>query len=158
MARPSFAALALACLPALASCASDGAPPILSGLWSAGPAACEAGVGIRFQSDAIEAVFEEESEPLFERPRYSLERREDVTRVRIEYALTQAPGGARVAGAYGVLVLERGVDGRLKPTSHNLIDRLTGSARLRLADDPALSALALSPCGDHPWNEELRGR
>lgn len=159
MARPHLAALALACLPALAGCASDGAPAELTGLWSVGPAACSAGVGVRFRERVIEAVYSDtEREALFEQPRYSLERRDDETRVRIAYELPRVAGGAHVAGAYGVLVIERGADGALKPASHNLIDRRTGSARLRLTNDPALAALALSPCGDNPWREELRGR
>jgi hypothetical protein len=38
------------------------------------------------------------------------------------------------------------------------VDPRTGSARLRIANDPAATALTLTPCGDHPWRERLRGR
>jgi hypothetical protein len=46
----------------------------------------------------------------------------------------------------------------LAPVTHSIIDARTGSARLRISNDPAVTALTLSPCGAHPWREDLRGR
>jgi hypothetical protein len=143
----------------LAGCTSARPPSELSGLWSAGQAACDAGVGIRFGSRAIEAVYDDEEETLFEHPRYRVEDHGDNFRVRIFYDLPHRPGGVRSVGAKGVLVLVRGADGRIKPEAHNLLDGRTGSARVRITDDPASTALSLVPCGaDHPWREGLRGR
>ncbi|GAN00427.1 hypothetical protein U91I_04093 [alpha proteobacterium U9-1i] len=130
----------------------------MAGLWSAGQAACAAGVGVRFGADSIAAVYDSQREILFDRPRYVVESGGDAFRVRITYDLPHRPGGARASGAHGVLVLTRDQSGGLQPLTHNLIDGLTGSARLRVADDPALSAMNLEPCGPHPWREELRGR
>lgn len=160
MPRVPTALLAMLGLCASATgCAGGAAPPSeLVGLWSSGPAACAAGVGVRFEPNAIAAVYEEQREVLFEQPHYAVEGRGDQFRVRIEYRLPSTPGGVRVAGAYGVIVLERGEAGALQPASHNMIDRRTGSARLRIEDDPAMRALALAPCGAHPWREDLRGR
>lgn len=128
-------------------------------MWSAGPAACEAGVGIRFGSDAIQAVYDEEHQTLFERPRYRVEDGGDNFRVRIFYDLPHQPGGVRSVGAKGVLVLAREPDGRIGMQGHNLLDARTGSARVRIANDPAMTALSLEPCdAEHPWREGLRGR
>lgn len=143
---------------AAASCSGAKPPTELSGLWSAGPAACEAGVGVRFESDAIEVVYERQTEALFENPRYTLERGGDNFRIRITYDLPQVAGGARSLGAHGVIVLTRSNDGRITPEMHNLIDGRTGAARARISDDPAITALSLQPCGAHPWREGLRGR
>jgi hypothetical protein len=140
------------------SCAAPARPPPeLDGLWSAGPAACAAGVGVRFKADTIEFVYEDATETLFDRPRYKLESRGDTFRVRIIYDLPRVTGGTRVAGAYGVVVLAQ-QGGGLAPVTHTIIDARTGSARLRIANDPAVTALTLSPCGAHPWREDLRGR
>ncbi len=133
-------------------------PPELSGLWSAGQAACEAGVGIRFRADAIEAVYRDETETLFEHPRYRVESSGEVFRVRILYELPRITGGVRSAGAHGVVVLTRQEDGRLVPEAHNLVDPRTGAVRLRIDDDPGAQALTLEPCGAHPWRGDLRGR
>jgi hypothetical protein len=155
--RPlTLAALALAV--AMTGCAGARPPAELAGLWSQGPAACAAGIGVRFENGAIDAVYEQQREVLFEHPTYVVESAGEDFRVRIRYELPRRPGGARVAGAYGVLVLERGAEGVLRPASHNMIDNRTGSARMRIVADPALSALALTPCGAHPWREQLRGR
>lgn len=141
------------------SCAAPARPPPeLDGLWSAGPAACAAGVGVRFNADAIEVVYEDSTETLFDRPRYKLESIGDTFRVRITYELPRVTGGARVAGAHGVVVLARQPDGGLAPVTHSIVDARTGSARLRIANDPAVTALTLSPCGTHSWREDLRGR
>jgi hypothetical protein len=156
MGRVRTAALSLSL--ALTGCAGARPPPELWGLWSTGAAACDAGVGVRFEGDAIAAAYGSERETLFDSPRYHVERPGEAFRVRIEYKLPHRPGGARATGAYGVLVLERGEAGLLTPASHNLIDRRTGSARLRIVDDPAMRTLTLAPCGRHPWREELRGR
>lgn len=157
---PARSALALAAIAAaLGGCARAEPPVELSGLWSAGPAACAAGVGVRFEADGIAAIYDDQRETLFESPRYRLEGAGESFRVRIRYELPRRPGGAHAAGGYGVLVLERGAGGMLHPASHNLVDGLTGSARLRIENDPALDALSLRPCGDaHPWIEALRGR
>jgi hypothetical protein len=137
--------------------ASQPPPAELAGLWSAGPAACEAGVGVEFGAEAIEAVYEDERQTLFLHPRYEVEATRERFQVRITYDLPRLPGGARSAGAHGVVVLAR-EGAALAPVSHNLVDPRTGSARLRIANDPAVTALTLTPCGDHPWREPLRGR
>lgn len=153
-------AAALLCLTFLASaCAEPSHPPAeLGGLWSAGPAACAAGVGVRFEADAIEVVYDDETQTLFDRPRYRLESSGETFRVRITYDLPRVTGGARVAGAHGVLVLARQPDGGLAPLTHSIVDARTGSARMRIGEDPAVQALTLTPCGAHPWREDLRGR
>lgn len=141
------------------ACAQPSHPPAeLNGLWSAGPAACAAGVGVRFQADEISVVYDDETQTLFDHPRYKLESSGETFRVRITYDLPRVTGGARVAGAHGVLVLARQPDGRLAPTMHSIIDARTGAARMRIGDDPAAQALHLAPCGAHPWREDLRGR
>jgi hypothetical protein len=150
-------ALALLSLMLIVSaCAGPPEPPAeLDGLWSAGPAACAAGVGVRFEADAIQAVYENEAQILFSRPRYELESPGESFRVRIVYELPRVTGGVRVTGARGRLVLARQSDGSLAPLTHSIIDARTGSARMRIADDPVLRALTLAPCGAH---EDLRGR
>ncbi|MGE0529726.1 MAG: hypothetical protein AB7P35_00260 [Hyphomonadaceae bacterium] len=153
-------AAALLCLTVFVSaCAERSQPPAdLNGLWSAGSAACAAGVGVRFGADAIEVVYEDETQTLFDRPRYKLESSGETFRVRIVYDLPRVTGGARVAGAHGVLVLARRPDGSIAPLTHSISDARTGAARMRIAEDPAVQALTLSPCGPHPWREDLRGR
>lgn len=142
---------------ALAGCSNASPPPPeLAGLWSAGPAACAAGVGIRFNVDAIEAVYEREHETLFAEPHYEVEESGDDFRVRITYDLPRPVGGAAVVGAHGVLVLARDGAG-IAPAGHNLIDHRTGAARMRIDGDPALTAMTLQPCGRHPWRDDLRG-
>jgi hypothetical protein len=144
-------------LSLMAAC-NRAAPPVeLDGLWSAGPAACDAGVGIRFRPKAIEAIYEDGRQTLFDHPRYQVVSGGDAFRVRITYQLPRVAGGARTVGAHGVLVLERSDSGGIEPTEHTLIDGLTGAARVRLNDDPAITALTLQPCGRHPWREDLRG-
>lgn len=113
---------------------------------------------MRFEADAIQVVYEDETQTLFEHPRYNLESGGETFRVRITYALPRVTGGARVAGAHGVLVLARQPSGGLAPVMHSIMDGRTGSARLRIAGDPAVQALTLAPCGAHPWREDLRGR
>jgi hypothetical protein len=159
MRRVNFLRLAaLSFVLAISGCGRSGPPEELAGLWSAGPAACEAGVGVRFRADAIFAVYSDDSrETLLNRPHYRVEGRGEHFRVRIQYQLPRLPGGAR-SGASGVLVLERGESGGLAPASHNLVDSRTGSARLRMVDDPAIRSFALSPCAPHPWAGNLRGR
>lgn len=141
------------------ACAGPARPPAeLHGLWSAGPAACAAGVGVRFEAHAIEAVYADETQTLFERPHYQLESTGQTFRVRITYNLPRVVGGARVAGAHGVVVLARQPNGGVAPLTHSIVDARTGAARMRIADDPAVTALTLSPCGPHPWKADLRGR
>jgi len=152
-----MALLFLLCLAP--ACTGPARPPAeLDGLWSAGPAACAAGVGVRFNADAIEVVYQDETQTLFDHPRYQIEGAGQTFRVRITYQLPRVTGGARVAGAYGVLVLARQPDGGIAPLTHSLIDARTGAARMRIGDDPAVQALTLSPCGTHQWREDLRGR
>lgn len=156
MARAAIALFGLV----LAGCAAAkaGPPAELNSLWSAGPAACAAGVGVRFRSDAIEAVYDDEVETLFERPRYHLEHVGEAFRVRIVYDLPRAIGGPAATGAHGVLVLARQPNDGIAPIAHALLDGRTGAARVRIADDPAVALLTLEPCGAHPWREQLRGR
>lgn len=153
-------ALALLSVSLLVSaCAGPPHPPAeLEGLWSAGPAACAAGVGVRFQADAVEVVYDDETQTLFDHPRYDPEGAGQSFRVRITYELPHVTGGARVAGARGVLVLARQPNGGLAPLTHSIVDARTGAARMRIADDPAVQALTLAPCGADPWREDLRGR
>lgn len=154
-ARQLIACLALSVAGGCSS--SQPPPPELAGLWSAGPAACAAGVGVEFGAEAISAVYEDERQVLFDRPRYEVEGRDQDFRVRITYELPHRPGGARSVGAYGAVVLAR--DGAtIAPVSHTLVDPRTGAARMRFENDPAVTALTLTPCGDHPWQEPLRGR
>ncbi len=155
MARIRFAVLGV--VLAAAGCGGAAPPTELAGLWSAGAAACAAGVGVRFERDAILAVYDRQAETLFAKPRYQIIAPGDDFRVRIEYRLPRMAGGARSVGARGVLVLARRGEG-LAPATHNLADGRTGAVRLRVADDPAAALLTLIPCGDHPWREGLRGR
>jgi hypothetical protein len=147
------------CLAATSSgCgASLGPPAELLGLWSAGPAACAAGVGLSFDNNAVQARIGNDRETLFEDPIYRREGVGEAFRVRIDYALPLAPGVSHV-GPRGALVLARGPEGRLRPVSHMMTDPLTGSVRMRIKDDPVISSLDLKPCGDHSWNGGLRGR
>lgn len=151
------ALLFLLCL--VPACAGPTRPPAeLDGLWSAGPAACAAGVGVRFNADAIEVIYEDETQTLFARPRYSLENDGEAFRIRIMYDLPHVVGGAHVAGAHGVLVLTRKPDGSIAPLAHSIVDARTGAARMRIAEDPAVQALTLIPCGTQGRREDLRGR
>ncbi len=113
---------------------------------------------MRFGAEAIEVVYEDETQTLFDHPRYKLESSGETFRVRIIYDLPRVTGGARVAGAHGVLVLARQPDGSIAPVTHSISDARTGAARMRIAEDPAVQALTLAPCGAHPWREDLRGR
>lgn len=138
----AFAALALA-----SGCGGASAPPAeLDGLWSSGPAGCEADVGVRFTEHAIVAAYEDQNETLFAHPRYDVIDTEPF-RVRIEYQLPRRPGGGGVAGARGVLVVMETDDGRLMAERHAMLDGRTGAARMRMKEDPALALLALEPCG-----------
>jgi hypothetical protein len=144
---------------AAAACTGSRPPDELSGLWSAGEAACAAGVGVRFRPAAIEAVYEDEAETLFRRPRYDVEEHGRGFRVRITYELPMAANATGAVGGRGVLILARRPDGGVAPLSHTLIDGRTGAARQRIQNDPALTALTLQPCGDQRWrDDDLRGR
>ena len=148
-------ALTLTC--ALAACADQGPPRELAGLWSAGPAACAADIGVRFEPGEVALRYApEQSQTLMESPRYALERRGARLRVRISYRLPGA-GGDVARGARGVMVLERDNDGWLKVDSHLLEDTRTGAARVRLQDDPVARAFRLRQCGPNAWIEGLRG-
>ena len=119
--------------------------------------ACAAGVGIRFKSDAIEAIYDRQVETLFDRPRYEVRGRGPF-RVRIVYDLPRLAGGAHVAGARGVVELTRRQDGSIAPTLHNLLDPRTGAVRVQLVNDPAIAALTLTSCAPGTWRADLRER
>lgn len=155
MARVPYAWIGLAL--AVAACGGPRPPAELSGLWSAGAAACGAGVGVRFGGDAIVAVYDRQTETLFNHPRYTIAGRGEAFRVRIVYQLPHVTGGVRSVGAHGVLVLARQPDGRIAPMAHNLVDARTGAVRTRVSNDPTVSLLTLMPCDDHPWVDDLRG-
>ncbi len=148
----------VACLLGVLAGCHTSAPPALSGLWSSGPAGCEAGIGVRFQSDAIAAFYGDERETLFAQPKYEVLSAEGGLRLRIEYALPRRPGGAHSAGAHGVIELEQREDGSLAPLAHTLFDPRTGSARVRFVEDAAIEMLALMPCGPTHAPMGLRGR
>jgi len=156
MMRQLFAPLGLAA--AAAGCVGHGPPAELSGLWSAGAAACAAGVGVRFGPGAIEAVYDRDVEILFEEPRYEVLPDHERFRVRITYRLPELAGGAHSVGAHGVLVLSQQPGGGVAPESHQMLDPRTGAARMRIQGDAAEALLTLEPCGAHPWREDLRGR
>lgn len=157
MLRPALLFVLWATL-ASAGCVRSNPPAELAGLWSSGPAACAAGVGVRFGADAIDVVYDDEAEPLFQRPRYEVFG-EGAFRVRITYDLPRVTGGASVAGARGMIVLAEGPDGGIAPIGHSLIDARTGSAHVRFVHDPAVQALTLRPCEGASWpDEDLRGR
>lgn len=144
---------------ALAGCGSTSAPPEeLAGLWSPGDASCEAGVGVRFTAEAIEAVYDRDTQVLFEAPQYDVVEHGGDFRVRIAYELPRMAGGAHTVGAHGVIVLQRAGEG-VAPVSHTLVDPLTGAARTRVTNDPVSALLTLKPCAiAHPWRAGLRGR
>jgi hypothetical protein len=139
-------------------CARSGPPEELAGLWSAGPAACEAGIGVRFETSAVAAIYENGGETLLKAPDYDVERRGARVRVRVVYQLPAAAGGARSPGARGVLIVERGGDGWLNAVTHRLEDTRTGSARIAIGSDPVAAAFHLRKCGAGAWIEGLRGR
>lgn len=151
---------ALACgALALTGCGAAGPPRELSGLWSSGPAACEAGVGVRFGSDSIAAIYDDERETLFKNPRYDVQSGTDeALQVRISYDLPHRAGGARSTGAQGVLVVRQSPEGGIEVASHNLLDARTGAARVRIVGDPAANVLRLQPCGEQAAGLALRGR
>lgn len=151
--RLIIAGLALA----LTGCSDAAAPPSeLDGLWSTGDASCAAGVGIRFTEAAIMAIYPDQEEVLFAAPQYDEISSEGRFRVRVTYQLPDLAGAGPRPGAHGVIVLSRH-GGLLAPESHAMVDGLTGSARMRIGDDPVTTALTLQPCGRHPWREPLRG-
>ncbi|MEQ1617752.1 MAG: hypothetical protein ABL883_05360 [Terricaulis sp.] len=153
------AILPLLCLCLAAAGCSGAAPPReLAGLWGAGAASCEAGVGVRFGRNAIEMIYREKAQTLFAHPVYAVLSRGDRFRVRITYELPHIAGGVRGPGGRGIIVLVQQQGGGVAPESHNLIDGRTGAARARISDDPAAALLSLVPCGASPWTEGLRGR
>ena len=144
---------------ALTGCGSERPPAELAGLWSAGPAACEAGMGLRFEDEAIAAVYDGQREVMFQNPRYRVEEHGEEFRVRVSLRLAAPTWRRAKASAHMACWCWRATRrAALRPSSHNLIDARTGSARMRIVGDPTLS-FALQPCGDHhPWRENLRGR
>lgn len=147
----------LAATAALSGCLGGGPPEELAGLWAAGPAACDAGLGVRFERAAVSAHFDEETQVLLDRPDYEIERRGERVRVRISYQLPKPEEGARPS-VRGVLILERGEDGWLHTRAHRFEDPRTGSAHVRIAGDPAAQIFRLRKCGPDAWIEGLRGR
>lgn len=148
-------ALALVCA-LLLGCSSGGAPPRqLAGMWSAGPAACSARIGLEFGAEAIEAIYVDEREALVERPRYEVIQDEPF-RVRIRYRL---PGNAAVRrSGEGIIDLERIRDGSLRPVAHRFENELTGAVRLSIGADPMVQAMTVRPCDQNAWIGDLRGR
>ncbi len=143
------APLAIALIFAATGCGAGAGPRELDGLWSTGPGACEAGIGLRFAANAIDAQYGIDRVRLMERTRYTVERGGLRARVRIDYDLSPARG---------VLVVERGVDGRLRAVAHSVRDPRTGAARVRLDGDRVAAAFNLGQCGADAWAEGLRGR
>lgn len=142
---------------AAAGCLDSPPPPELQGLWSGGPAACAAQMGVRFLSDEVTAAFDDgRTQALLHDPEYAVERRGARLRVRISYALP-APDDAPELAARGALTLERDSDGWLNVADHRLQDARTGAVRLILNDDPAARAFRLRRCGPDAWIEGLRG-
>lgn len=142
---------------AVTGCAPAAPPAELAGLWSAGPPACQAGVGVRFEADSIRMVYRDNAEVLFARPHYEVLPGREL-RVRVTYRLPRAAGGVRDPGARGVLVLARRAGGAIAAEKHNLLDGRTGAARLRLEQDPATALLTLVPCQRSASAAGLRGR
>jgi hypothetical protein len=141
----------------LAACGASRPPPELAGVWSRGQGACEANVGVVFARDAVRMDLMGAGDSLIARPSYAVERAGERTRVTIRYPLTRRPGGVSARGQ-GVLVLERGADGWLRPVSHRIRDARTGSVRVRLDGvAPLEEAFTLRRCGD-AWIDGLRGR
>ncbi len=145
-------ALLLGGLLALTASCDSGPPRALHGLWSAGPAACAAGVGLEFGEDAIAAVYGSEREALFVRPRYRESHTATGMRVSIDYELPQG------RGMEGRLVLQRGDDGWLRPVSHLMRNKLTGAVRAPIGEDRTALALTVRPCAPDAWLAGLRGR
>lgn len=144
--------LAILCLLLLSACTGGQAPPRqLAGMWSAGPAACAARIGLEFGPQAVEAVYVDEREALIVRPRYEV-LQDEPFRVRIRYRLPAARGGE------GVIELARGADGWLRPTAHRFENGLTGAVRLSIGQDPMLQAMTVRPCDRNAWIADLRGR
>jgi hypothetical protein len=152
MSERMWRALLLSGLLALTAGCETGPPPALQGLWSTGPAACAAGVGLEFREDAIAAVYGSERETLFARPRY----RETYTRAGLEISVDyELPQGR---GMEGRLVLRRGDDGWLRPISHQMRTKLTGAVRAPIGEDRTALALTVRPCAPDAWLAGLRGR
>ncbi|MGE3142436.1 MAG: hypothetical protein AB7L65_03890 [Hyphomonadaceae bacterium] len=141
----------------LSACGAAGPPPALAGLWSVGPAACAAGVGLTFGRDAIAADYGGEREILFANPRYQ-RMPGGRLRIRIRYDLPAPQGENARTGMRGVLVMERRDDGWLQPVSHQIEDVRTGARRLHIGADPMDLALTVRPCAVSAWIPGLRGR
>ncbi len=141
---PPFAAALALCVAS--GCGENTAPVELEGLWSRSLAACSAGLGVTFRSDAVRARFGGETFVLLANPRYEVRSHVRGVRIRIDYQLPATPGGVNPALGRGVVELERSRTGRLKPVSRWFTDSQTGSVRAALGDDPLDDALDLGLC------------
>ncbi len=146
--------LMILALTALAAGCRVGPPAALAGLWSAGPAACEAGFGLEFGERSVDAVYPGHREILFANARYEVVSRDDPFRVRIRYDLA-APGRPP---AEGVLELVERGDGWLRPVRQSVEDKLTGAVRIPINPEASATALTVRSCAPNAWMGELRGR
>jgi hypothetical protein len=115
-------------------------------LWSTGPAACAAGLGVTFRGDSVRARFEDDEFVLMAAPRYAVARTADGAIIRIEYQLPTEPGGVSGDLGRGVIEIERTDAGRLVPLRRRFVDLRTGSARLPLKAGALEHALTLAKC------------
>lgn len=124
-------------------------------MWSAGPAACSARIGLEFGAEAIEAIYVDEREALVERPHYEVIQDEPF-RVRIRYRLPGGPAVRRTGE--GIIDLERISDGSLRPVAHRFENDFTGAVRMSIGADPMVQAMTVRPCDQNAWIGDLRGR
>lgn len=145
--------ITLACvvLATLLSGCGGGPPKELNGLWSIGPAACAAGLGVTFKGDAVWARYEKDEFLLMDAPRYVVTPTAGGSLVRIDYKLPSAPGGVSGALGRGVIEIELATaSGRLTPLRSRYVDLRTGSARVPLRAGGLERALSLAHCPKHP--------
>jgi hypothetical protein len=129
----------------LAACGAR-PPKELSGLWSTGPAACAAGLGVTFRRDGVWAHYAKDEFVLMAAPRYTVTPTPDGALVRIDYKLPGAPGGVAADLGRGVIELERSRMDRLRPVRSRFVDLRTGAATLPLHAGPMEQAMQLARC------------
>jgi hypothetical protein len=158
-ARWSRAAAAFAALcMGLAVSGCGGAPRALGGMWSSSPAACAAGLGVTFKSDAVRARFDQDGFVLLAQPRYQVRQTPWGAVFSITYALPDARTGRDSGGDWGVGVIElkwSRQDARLAPYRRRYLDLRTGAANVPLRPDAVDRALALTRCPKRPVPDEL---